>query len=127
MGETFAGIASSGPLLLAILVSAAAGLVSFLSPCILPLVPGYLSYVTGLAGADLDAALGTQPARPDAPDGGGVAVAAPPGGGAAAQPPAGRRGRGRLADHRVRAGLPRPGSWRPAGAAAAPPAAGRAA
>ncbi|GAB2928399.1 cytochrome c biogenesis CcdA family protein [Micromonospora polyrhachis] len=33
-----------------------AGLVSFLSPCILPLVPGYLSYVTGLAGSDLDAA-----------------------------------------------------------------------
>ncbi|MEK8110507.1 cytochrome c biogenesis protein CcdA [Micromonospora sp. M12] len=42
-------------------VAAAAGLVSFLSPCVLPLVPGYLSYVTGLAGADLDAA--AQPAR----------------------------------------------------------------
>ncbi|TWJ20974.1 cytochrome c-type biogenesis protein [Micromonospora endolithica] len=35
-------------------VAAAAGLVSFLSPCVLPLVPGYLSYITGLAGADLD-------------------------------------------------------------------------
>ena len=57
MGETFAGIASSGPLLLAVGVAALAGLVSFLSPCILPLVPGYLSYVTGLAGADLDDAL----------------------------------------------------------------------
>jgi cytochrome c-type biogenesis protein len=57
MGETFAGIASSGPLLLAVTVAAIAGLVSFLSPCILPLVPGYLSYVTGLAGADLDDAL----------------------------------------------------------------------
>jgi cytochrome c-type biogenesis protein len=57
MGEQFAGIASTGPLLLAILVAATAGLVSFLSPCILPLVPGYLSYVTGLAGADLDDAL----------------------------------------------------------------------
>ena len=44
----------SGPLLLAIGVAALAGLVSFLSPCVLPLVPGYLSYVTGLAGADLD-------------------------------------------------------------------------
>jgi cytochrome c-type biogenesis protein len=56
MGNTFAGIAASGPLLLAIGVAAIAGLVSFLSPCVLPLVPGYLSYVTGLAGADLDSA-----------------------------------------------------------------------
>src|SRR4051794_27356147 len=61
MGETFAGIASSGPLLLAIGVAALAGLVSFLSPCVLPLVPGYLSYVTGLAGSDLDNALGIRP------------------------------------------------------------------
>ncbi|HEX6872109.1 MAG TPA: cytochrome c biogenesis protein CcdA [Micromonosporaceae bacterium] len=57
MGETFAGIASGGPILLAVGVAALAGLVSFLSPCILPLVPGYLSYMTGLAGADLDEAL----------------------------------------------------------------------
>jgi cytochrome c-type biogenesis protein len=54
MGDTFADVAGSGPLLLAVLVAAVAGLVSFLSPCILPLVPGYLSYVTGLAGSDLD-------------------------------------------------------------------------
>src|SRR5688500_11470352 len=54
MGDTFAGTAASGPLVLAIAVAALAGLASFLSPCILPLVPGYLSYVTGLAGADLD-------------------------------------------------------------------------
>lgn len=52
---SFAGIATDGPLVLAVGVSATAGLVSFLSPCVLPLVPGYLSYVTGLAGADLDA------------------------------------------------------------------------
>lgn len=58
---SFASIASDGPLILAIGVSATAGLVSFLSPCVLPLVPGYVSYVTGLAGADLDAALGTDP------------------------------------------------------------------
>ncbi len=57
MGETFAGIASTGPLLVAVAVAALAGLVSFLSPCVLPLVPGYLSYVTGLAGADLNDAL----------------------------------------------------------------------
>ncbi|MEV5820518.1 cytochrome c biogenesis CcdA family protein [Micromonospora haikouensis] len=56
MGETFHDIASGGPLLLAIGAAALAGLVSFLSPCILPLVPGYLSYVTGLAGSDLERA-----------------------------------------------------------------------
>ena len=55
MGDTFAGIASAGPLVAAVAVAAIAGLVSFLSPCVLPLVPGYLSYVTVLAGADLDA------------------------------------------------------------------------
>src|SRR5437764_4271433 len=44
---------ANGSLLLAAPVAVAAGLVSFLSPCVLPLVPGYLSYVTGLSGADL--------------------------------------------------------------------------
>ncbi|NYI05782.1 cytochrome c biogenesis CcdA family protein [Allostreptomyces psammosilenae] len=42
-----------GALLLAIPVAAFAGLISFFSPCVLPLVPGYLGYVTGLSGADL--------------------------------------------------------------------------
>jgi cytochrome c-type biogenesis protein len=84
MGETFADAASSGPLLLAIGAAAIAGLVSFLSPCVLPLMPGYLSYVTGLAGADLDAALGVPPKAPAAepsgtgPAGGSVAVATEP-------------------------------------------------
>jgi cytochrome c-type biogenesis protein len=55
MGNHFASIAGTGPLLLAIAVAALAGLVSILSPCVLPLVPGYLSYVTGLAGSDMDA------------------------------------------------------------------------
>lgn len=54
MGDAFAEVARGGPLLLGVGVAALAGLVSFLSPCVLPLVPGYLSYVTGLAGADLD-------------------------------------------------------------------------
>ena len=53
IGGTFAHTVTDGPLLLALPVAAAAGLVSFLSPCVLPLVPGYLSYVTGLTGADL--------------------------------------------------------------------------
>lgn len=41
---------TSGPLVLGVLVAALAGLVSFLSPCVLPLVPGYLSYVAGVTG-----------------------------------------------------------------------------
>lgn len=43
----------SGALLLALPIALLAGLVSFFSPCVLPLVPGYLSYVTGVGGADL--------------------------------------------------------------------------
>ncbi len=55
VADTFAETALSGSLVLAIPVALVAGLVSFLSPCVLPLVPGYLSYVTGLSGADLAA------------------------------------------------------------------------
>ncbi|MCS0639436.1 cytochrome c biogenesis protein CcdA [Streptomyces sp. LP05-1] len=43
----------SGALLLALPVAVLGGLVSFFSPCVLPLVPGYLSYVTGVTGSDL--------------------------------------------------------------------------
>ena len=46
-------IVASGSLLLAALLAFAAGIVSFVSPCVLPLAPGYLSYVTGLTGAEL--------------------------------------------------------------------------
>lgn len=49
----------SGPLLFAVPVAAAAGAVTFLSPCVLPLVPGYLSYVTGMSGVDAQEAAGT--------------------------------------------------------------------
>lgn len=49
----------SGPLLAAVPVAAAAGAVTFLSPCVLPLVPGYLSYVTGMSGVDAQQAGGT--------------------------------------------------------------------
>jgi cytochrome c-type biogenesis protein len=42
----------SGPLLVAAGVAALVGVVGFLSPCVLPLVPGYLSYVAGLSGED---------------------------------------------------------------------------
>jgi cytochrome c-type biogenesis protein len=42
---------TDGPLLVAAGVAALVGIVGFLSPCVLPLVPGYLSYVAGLSGA----------------------------------------------------------------------------
>lgn len=43
------GTVAGGPLPLALVFAVLAGLVSFLSPCVLPLVPGYLGYVTGLS------------------------------------------------------------------------------
>jgi cytochrome c-type biogenesis protein len=54
VAEWFQQQASSGSLLLAIPVALVAGLVSFFSPCVIPLLPGYLSYATGLSGADLE-------------------------------------------------------------------------
>jgi cytochrome c-type biogenesis protein len=45
---------TSGALPLAVLVALAAGFVSFASPCVLPLVPGFLGYVTGLSGDTLE-------------------------------------------------------------------------
>src|SRR5215472_3751709 len=76
-------LVTSGPLILAVPVAAAAGAVTFLSPCCLPLVPGYLSYVTGMsgAGAEQDSArLGARPA-------GAPRVAQRAGAGAAEAPP----------------------------------------
>ncbi|MFC4063907.1 cytochrome c biogenesis CcdA family protein [Actinoplanes subglobosus] len=58
MGEAFKGAVVDGPLMLAIGAAMLAGLVSILSPCVLPLLPGYLSYVTGLAGSDMEAVMG---------------------------------------------------------------------
>jgi cytochrome c-type biogenesis protein len=104
----------SGPLILAAPIAAAAGAITFISPCCLPLVPGYLAYATGMSGTDaqtarpragrraagagLDAPAGEldAPAGEEAHDGaapggrGGVAVGAPP----AIAPPA-PPGRGR--------------------------------
>ena len=60
-------LVSSGPLLLAIPVAAAAGAVTFLSPCCLPLVPGYLAYITGMSGADATACTRGRP-RPATAD-----------------------------------------------------------
>ena len=63
IADSFVSAVTDGPVLVALPVAAAAGLVSFLSPCVLPLVPGYLSYVTGLTGADLAAVTTVAPAR----------------------------------------------------------------
>jgi len=54
VADWFQQQASSGSLLLAMPVALIAGLVSFFSPCVIPLLPGYLSYATGLGGADLE-------------------------------------------------------------------------
>ncbi len=53
VGSWFAETALDGSLVLAVPVALMAGTVSFFSPCVLPLLPGYLSYVTGLSGADI--------------------------------------------------------------------------
>lgn len=50
--NTFTEIAISGNVLLALCVAVLAGLVSFASPCVVPLVPGYLSYLAALVGVD---------------------------------------------------------------------------
>ena len=49
----FAELATDGPLLIGLLVAALAGLVSFASPCVIPLVPGYISYLTGVVGGEM--------------------------------------------------------------------------
>jgi cytochrome c-type biogenesis protein len=89
---------TDGPLILAIPVAAAAGAVTFLSPCCLPLVPGYLSYITGMswaggAGAASPAA-GTATATAAA--GGSVAVGTRVSAPAAAPPTRGRMVAGTL-------------------------------
>ena len=47
-------LVTTGNLLLAMPVAATAGFISFASPCVLPLVPGYLSYVSGVSGQDVE-------------------------------------------------------------------------
>jgi len=77
-------LVASGPLLLALPVAAAAGAVTFLSPCCLPLVPGYLAYITGMSGAGTRSAKSAEVSSGDSPavaavgGSGAVAVAAAP-------------------------------------------------
>jgi cytochrome c-type biogenesis protein len=68
-------LVSTGPLILAIPVAAAAGAVTFLSPCCLPLVPGYLSYITGMSGAGAGREGGAVALAADGPAAGTAAVA----------------------------------------------------
>ncbi len=87
MSGGIGSLVASGPLILAVPVALAAGAVTFLSPCCLPLVPGYLSYVTGMSGVDASeasdvpgaaaaAAAGASPGNlAMAADGGSVATA----------------------------------------------------
>ncbi|MGA5818737.1 cytochrome c biogenesis CcdA family protein [Kitasatospora sp. NPDC094028] len=62
LADTFTTV-QSGALLAAAPIAIAAGLLSFFSPCVLPLVPGYLSYVTGFSAADLADARGARRGR----------------------------------------------------------------
>jgi cytochrome c-type biogenesis protein len=64
LGNWFANTAFSGPMLAAIPVALLAGFVSFASPCVLPLVPGYLGYIGGMAG--LEGGSGSRAERPTA-------------------------------------------------------------
>jgi cytochrome c-type biogenesis protein len=61
----------NGPLILAVPVAAAAGAITFASPCCLPLIPGYLSYLTGMSGAGVTGA-----AQDGQEPGGGASLAA---------------------------------------------------
>ena len=54
---------ADGQLLVAALIALAAGLVSFLSPCVLPLIPGYLAYVSGIAGDARGSSAAADPLR----------------------------------------------------------------
>ena len=60
MGDLFATTVFSGSMLLAVPVAVLAGLVSFASPCVLPLVPGYVGYVGGMAATAAGTSAGTR-------------------------------------------------------------------
>ncbi|AFU05699.1 cytochrome c biogenesis CcdA family protein [Nocardia brasiliensis] len=74
VGDSFQQTAATGPLLLALGACLLAGLVSFASPCVVPLVPGYLSYLAGLVGAEAPPAT---VAQAQGAQGGSVAVEKP--------------------------------------------------
>ena len=53
LASGFSNTVTDGSLAPAAAVALIVGMIAFLSPCVLPLVPGYLSYVTGVTGTDL--------------------------------------------------------------------------
>ena len=63
MTQGVTNLVSAGPLIVALPIALAAGMLSFFSPCCLPLVPGYLGYLSGLAGNEV-----TPDHEPDPPD-----------------------------------------------------------
>lgn len=54
IGQQFADAAATGPLMIGILAAAAAGLISFASPCVVALVPRYMSYLASAVGGEVD-------------------------------------------------------------------------
>jgi len=65
MTPAFPGAITADPL--GVLVAFGAGILSFLSPCVLPLVPGYVSMVSGLSAAELEAGPSRRATRSLAP------------------------------------------------------------
>lgn len=60
LGQTFAETVFSGSMMLAMPIALLAGIVSFASPCVLPLLPGYLGYMSAMAGADAGSTAGAR-------------------------------------------------------------------
>jgi cytochrome c-type biogenesis protein len=115
MGGGIEHLVQSGPLILAAPIAAAAGALTFLSPCVLPLVPGYLSYVTGMSGTDAERAEAATTERVAvAPDGTRLAVDGVPADGTHRGAPAGADAAGSPA-----APAARPAAARPRGPAGA--------
>jgi cytochrome c-type biogenesis protein len=110
MGGGIEHLVQSGPLILAAPIAAAAGALTFLSPCVLPLVPGYLSYVTGMSGTDAERAEAATAVRVAvAPDGTRLAVDGVPADGTHSGAPAGADAAGPAAAAPARAAAARPG------------------
>jgi len=102
-------LVQSGPLILAAPIAAAAGALTFLSPCVLPLVPGYLSYVTGMSGTDAERAEAATAERVAvAPDGTPLAVDGVPADGTHSGAQAGADAAGPPAAPAARAAAARP-------------------
>ena len=88
IGEVFGTTVLDGSMLAAVPLAVLAGLVSFASPCVLPLVPGYLGYVSGMAGARAAGAAPTGSASAGGPPGGLLVAGAGTGAGGTITRPA---------------------------------------